>query len=196
MTYSLRLERPPKDEEISLAMAALYAAGRPLRIDDVRSVIGTRSTRRTKVILDTIVRQHKGDNGPFEVLELEGERYVLQLRPNLFNRVKRVARPLAGRGALKTLAFIAYRQPITQKDVVAVRGRSTYKYVKTLEGLGLINRERSGRTWLLRTSEAFADLFGFSHDLRGLKTQLRSLLGEIKKEPNKRVELARPQVSV
>ena len=189
----MRSDRRP--EWLALAEAALYVAGRPLSIDVIRSVIGCGSKRRTREILRELIRRYRKPDTPFEILELEGERYVFQLRPSFFEKVRRVAEPLVGKGALRTLALIAYRQPITQKEVTLIRGRHAYAHIRVLENLGLVVRERFGRTWLLRTSNAFADLFGFSYDLRGLKAQIRSLLERLGKGISKPVESARPRAS-
>lgn len=175
MISTLKLNCPLRDEEIALIEAALYVAGRPLSVDALRSVTGC-SRRRTRQILETLIDRYSKPDTPFEILQLNGERYVFQLRPGFLDEVKKISSPLAGKGALKTLALIAYQQPITQKDVVAVRGGNTYAHTRILEGLGLIIKEKYGRTRLMRTSEAFADLFGFSYDLRALKAQLRTLL--------------------
>jgi chromosome segregation and condensation protein ScpB len=47
-----------------------------------------------------------------------------------------------------------------------------------LEEKNLIMRKGAGRTRVIRTTNYFADYFGLSHDLRGLKRQIKSLLPE------------------
>ncbi|MFQ6085676.1 MAG: SMC-Scp complex subunit ScpB [Candidatus Bathyarchaeia archaeon] len=168
-------------EELALAEAALYAAGRPLSLDRIKSVIRTRSKDRARRVLEILMKRHSRPDTPYEVLELDGDRYVLQLRPRFFERVRSVAKPITGKGTLKTLAYVAFNQPVIQKEVVAARGQHSYAHLGILESLGLIVRERYGRTRMIRTSKAFSDLFGFSHDLRGLKTQLRTLLEKSKR---------------
>ena len=84
-------------------------------------------------------------------------------------------RPLLTVGPLKTLSYIDFRQPVPQKQVLTVRGNHVYRHLKQLEELGLITRERVGRTKVIRTTPFFADYFGFSHDLRGMKRQLKKV---------------------
>jgi segregation and condensation protein B len=76
---------------------------------------------------------------------------------------------------LKTLSYIAFRQPISQAHVIAVRGSHAYGHVKQLEELGLIVRERIRRGSVIKTTEFFADYFGFSHDMRMMKRQLKDV---------------------
>jgi chromosome segregation and condensation protein ScpB len=41
--------------------------------------------------------------------------------------------------------------------------------------LNLITTETFGRTKIIKTTDAFADYFNLSHDLRSLKRQLKSI---------------------
>jgi segregation and condensation protein B len=93
-------------------------------------------------------------------------------------------KPLVSLGPLKTLSYIAYRQPVPQAQVIDMRGHHAYTHLQQLEEQGLIHRERAGRTRVIRTTEFFADYFGLSHDLRIMKQQLKSIFeGLIKLEP-------------
>jgi segregation and condensation protein B len=83
---------------------------------------------------------------------------------------------------MKTLSFIAYRQPVTQSYLAKVRGNLTYSHVKQLREMGLVAEERLGRTKVLRTTPNFADYFNLSHDLAVMKNQLEKLFQSIKKE--------------
>jgi segregation and condensation protein B len=76
---------------------------------------------------------------------------------------------------MKTLSFIAYRQPVTQSYLAKVRGNLTYSHVKQLQEAGLIEEEKLGRTKILRTTPNFADYFNLSQDLQSMKKQLEKL---------------------
>ncbi len=115
-------------------------------------------------------------------MELEDERFVLQLKAEFTPRVRRLAvRPLLSKGPLKTLSYIAYRQPVLQPQVIDVRGHHAYLHLRELEDMGLINREKAGRSKMLRTTEFFADYFGLSHDLRTMKRQLKNIFEDFTK---------------
>jgi len=83
---------------------------------------------------------------------------------------------------MKTLSFIAYRQPITQSYVAKVRGNLAYSHVKQLREIGLVSEERLGRTKVLRTTPNFADYFNLSHETPALKKQLEHLFDYIKSQ--------------
>lgn len=172
------LEARRQKQRLALIEAALYVAGRPLDLKTLASVIKTRSKKLAQQLARTLKQEYENRNTSLEILELEDERFVMQLKPAYSSRVRKLAiRPLLTVGPLKTLSYIAYRQPVSQKQVLNVRGHHVYSHLKQLEGLGLITRERVGRTKVLRTTQFFADYFGLSHDLRTMKRQLKKVFG-------------------
>jgi segregation and condensation protein B len=163
--------------------AALYVAGRPLDLNEIGQVVGSRSKKRVIGYAETLMEQYKARNSPMEILALKDERYVLQVKAEYTPLVKKlVNRPLLSSGPLKTLSYIAYRQPITQKRVIEVRGQHAYGHIKMLKDMGLIMTERAGRSLALRTTEYFADYFGLTMDTTGLKKDLRKIFGDAIKE--------------
>ena len=151
-------------------------AGRPLDLKTLGSVTRTRSKRKVRKLAEILVENYSNRDTALEVRELEGERFVMQLKVEYTDKVRRLAtRPLLSTGPLKTLSYIAFRQPIPQTQVVDVRGHHAYGHLKQLEEMELIAREGVGRKKVIRTTQFFADFFGLSHDLRGMKRQLKTI---------------------
>jgi segregation and condensation protein B len=168
--------------ELAMLEAALYVAGRPLKLKTLGYVIGTRSKRRAQQLARALLEEYKRRDTALEVLELEDHRFVLQLKTEYSSKVRRLAaRPLLTDGPLRTLAYIAYRQPVMQKHVIDVRGSHAYRHIKQLVDVGLVDYERKGRNKVLRASEYFADYFGLSHNLPAMRRQLRRILDGITK---------------
>ena len=168
---------------LRLLEAALYVAGRPLDLNELCSVLNTRSKKKTKKYTKMLIREYSGRNTSLEILELKDERYVLQLKADYTPLVKKlVNRPLLSSGPLKTLSYIAYRQPVSQKRLIEVRGQHAYGHVKVLKDMGLIAAEPSGRSMTLRTTDYFADYFGLTHDTATMKRELKRIFGEVMKE--------------
>jgi len=162
--------------QLALLEAGLYVAGRPLDLKTLGSVIRTRSKRKVRKLAKALVEIYSNRDTALEVLELEGERFVMQLKAEYTDRVRRLAtRPLLSAGPLKTLSYIAFRQPIPQTKVIDVRGHHAYGHLKQLEDMELIVREGTGRKKVIKTTEFFADFFGLSHDLRAMKRQLKTI---------------------
>jgi segregation and condensation protein B len=168
---------------LRLLEAALYVAGRPLDLNELCSVLNTRSKKKTKKYTKMLIREYSGRNTSLEILELKDERYVLQLKADYTPLVKKlVNRPLLSSGPLKTLSYIAYRQPVSQKRLIEVRGQHAYGHVKVLKDMGLIAAEPAGRSMTLRTTDYFADYFGLTHDTVTMKRELKRIFGEVMKE--------------
>jgi len=177
---------PPKKEKfkhnLALLEAALYVAGRPLDLKTLGGVIKTRSKRKVRRLAQALMEEYKSRDAALQILELEGERFVLQLKTEYTPKVRRLAtRPLLSSGPLKTLSYIAYRQPVPQPQVIDVRGHHAYSHLKQLEDLDLITRERAGRKKVIRTTEFFADYFGLSRDVRTMKRQLKNIFEDFGK---------------
>lgn len=173
----------------TLVEAALYVSGRPLDINELCSVLKTRSKNRTKRVMQELMLEYANRKTALEILELKDERYVLQLRADFTPYVRRfVNRPLLSVGPLKTLSYIAYRQPVSQKRVIDVRGHHAYNHIKMLREMGLVGSERSGRSMVLRTTEYFADYFGLSQDTSSMKRELKHVFEELPKQEKAEIE--------
>jgi segregation and condensation protein B len=169
--------------DLALLEAALYVAGRPLNLNELCLVLKTRSKNKVRKLVKTLISEYAGRNMALEILELKDERYVLQLKADFTPYVRKlVNRPLLSIGPLKTLSYIAYRQPVSQKRVIDVRGHHAYSHIRLLKEMGLIAAERSGRSTVLRTTEYFADYFGLSHDVATMKRELKHVFEDFSKQ--------------
>jgi segregation and condensation protein B len=168
---------------LALIEAALYVAGRPLDINELCQVVGSRSKKKIKKYTESVMHAYVARNSPLEILALKDERYVLQVKAEFTPIIKKlVNRPLLSSGPLKTLSYIAFRQPVTQKRVVEVRGQHAYGHVKLLKDMGLIVTERGGRSMRLKTTDHFADYFGLTQDTSIMKRELKRIFGNVSKE--------------
>lgn len=174
-----------KQRRLRLLEAALYVAGRPLTVNELCSVLSTRSKNKTAKYIKLLMEEYSARNTALEILALKDERYVLQLKADFTPLVKKlVNRPLLSSGPLKTLSYIAYRQPVSQKRVIEARGQHAYGHVKLLRDMGLVAAERAGRSMTLRTTDYFADYFGLTHDTATMKRELKRIFGEAIKTEN------------
>ncbi|TMI54445.1 SMC-Scp complex subunit ScpB [Candidatus Bathyarchaeota archaeon] len=165
-----------------LCEAALYVSGRPLDIKTIGSIIGARSEEKIKSLVRAISERYGKSESPIQVLELPDGRFVMQLKPEFAKHVRKLSnRPLLTPGPLRTLSFIALRQPIAQSRVIAVRGKLAYQHVKQLKEMDLISYEKLGRSKTLRTTTTFADYFNLNHDPAIMKKELKNIL-ELKDE--------------
>jgi len=75
--------------DLALVEASLYVSGRPLDINELCSVLNTRSKNRTRKLVKTLIKEYSERNtAALEILELKDERYVLQLKSDLTSSVR------------------------------------------------------------------------------------------------------------
>jgi segregation and condensation protein B len=181
----------PSEHKLNLELieAALYVSGRPIDIKTLGAILKTRSKKKIQSYARTLMEEYRKRGGALEILEFDDGRFVLQLKTQYVAPVKRLAmRPLLTMGPLKTLAYIAYHQPVVQSHVTAVRGSQAYSHIRELKRFGLITTEKLGRTQVIQTSEVFADYFNLSRNSRLMKRQLQGLFNSIEKLENEKGE--------
>jgi segregation and condensation protein B len=163
------------DEATARIEAALYSAGRPLRIEELIRASGTESKTKTLELLNNIMKKTKSAFKSIEVVILPDGSYVFQLKPEYSSTVKRYAsKPVLPNATLKTLSYIAYEQPITSKILVEVRGTGVYAHLKELRQLDYISYESVGRLKIYKTTEKFKKYFGIQGDVENLRQRLFS----------------------
>jgi segregation and condensation protein B len=130
--------------------------------------------------VSTLIRElseaYDRDLSPLEVAEVTGGRVVLQLKPNFNKQARRFSmKPILTAGPLRTLSYVAYNQPIEQREVAMARGSQAYKHLRALESMGLISRKKDGRSTIISTTDDFADYLGLPSDRTSMRRQLRSI---------------------
>jgi segregation and condensation protein B len=162
------------EDAMKIIEAALYAAGRPLSIEQIAEIVKIENLDRVDELVKQLVQEYGERGSALEIVALPGNKYALQLKANYSGKIASIAsHGLLSLGELKTLAYIALKQPVEQAKVARMRGSHSYKHIKRLEELGFLKFEKTSRTKTLQTTEMFADYFGFEHETRRLKQQLR-----------------------
>ena len=166
-----------EDENIATARieAALYSAGRPLKIEELIRASGPESRTKTYNIINNIMKKSKSAFKAIEIVTLPDGSYVFQLKPEYSSTVKKYAsKPVLPKATLKTLSYIAYMQPISSKQLVETRGSGVYSHLKELRQLDFINHQNVGRLKIYTTTEKFQKYFGIQGDVENLKQRLFS----------------------
>lgn len=168
----MREPRLPEDEIAARIEAALYSAGRPLSLDELIRASGTNSKEKTHRVVNELAKKANSTFRAIEIVQLEDGKFVLQLRPQYTPLVRKFAQhPLLPSGALKTLSYIAYEQPVTSKRLVQIRGSQVYSHIKVLEQLQFVEHENLGRLKVYRTTPKFQNYFGIT-DINAVKSRL------------------------
>jgi segregation and condensation protein B len=170
------IERQLRDFHRNLIEASLYAAGRPLTIEEISNKL-----ELSKKIVEELVNEVA-----FEYLERStgliiaqiGDRYQMQIRPEYTEKVSKFAKGGAiAERYLRTLTIIALKQPILKSTVIKIRGTGAYEHAKYLLDNGFINAVKKGRSQELTTTDKYADMFGLPKDKTELKRAMVTQLG-------------------
>jgi segregation and condensation protein B len=156
-----------------LIEASLFVAGRPLKLLELESIVSHGSD--VEELVESLIREYR-EKGALEIVQTD-EDVVMQVKAAYADAVRAIAQRDLETPALRTLAVIAFHQPITQSKVAEIRGNKAYGHVHELESRKLVAAEPAGRTRMLRTTKAFSDYFGFETDsLDEIKQKIGLLL--------------------
>jgi segregation and condensation protein B len=166
----------------ALIEAALFAAGKTLSLKDLSRLSGL-SEEDARAQAEELIRDFIQRGSGIEIRGFE-DRYVMQVRASLARDVISVAPREIDAPLIRTLAIIAYRQPLKQSNLAEIRGNKSYSHVKELEQMGLISAKKTGRTKVLTTTKGFAEYFGLGSDspefVRGMVMRSSKPLGVTK----------------
>ncbi len=164
-----------ENEATARVEAALYSAGRPLKIEELIRASGTESRTKTYNILNNIMKKSKSAFRAIEIATLPDGSYVFQLKPEYSSTIRKYAsKPVLPKATLKTLSYIAYMQPISSKQLLETRGSGVYAHLKELRQLDFISHQNVGRLRIFTTTEKFQKYFGIQGDVENLKERLFS----------------------
>ncbi|MFQ5940794.1 MAG: SMC-Scp complex subunit ScpB [Nitrososphaerales archaeon] len=175
-------------EMLARIEAALYAAGRPLSVEELQKAAGTDSANKAIKMARGLGQIISSSLHALELIELQDGSFVLQLKLKYNNLIRKFAtRPFLSHATLKTLSCLAYMQPVTSKQLVEIRGSQVYGHLKLLTQSGFLTYQKLGRLKIYQTTKKFQDYFGIDGDVDKLKKKL------LKKEPrSKNIPLVQP----
>jgi len=149
-------------EDRALIEAALFLVPQPLTRRGLARILGEVQVEYIDRLLAALKREYDGQAHGLE-LHLEEGRAGFRVKAAFIDRVSHLApQQDIPRPILRSLAVIAYNHPMTQSDLVKVRGNKAYAHVQELLARNLIHAEESGRTLLLHVTKEFLRHFGLS----------------------------------
>ncbi len=156
--------------------AALFASGEPLDEEQLRKLTG----KNARLLLSQLMEEYTQRGSAIEIREIEGK-FVMQVKPEYAEKVRSLAPKELRSPVLRTLAMIAYHQPLTVAELVYRRGAAAYDHVRELEENGLVSATPQGRTRLLQTTQRFAEYFNLdSTEPEAIKRKIIELAREQK----------------
>ena len=139
--------------------AILYLKAKPLTIAQIAEYAGCDKDAAEEGLIQ-LMGDYAHREGALEIAETESG-YSLQLRQPFKPLLDELIPLDIGLGALRTLAAIAMRGPVSQTDLVDLRGSGAYGHVHDLVDQGFVRRRRQsdGRSFWLQVTEKFYQRF-------------------------------------
>jgi len=156
--------------EIQAIMEAIiYVADDPVKLDQFKEIFPEESRENLEQALNNLVETFNARPGGMIIREVAGG-YRMTTRPEHHEQIRAYlkTRPNAklSMAALETLAVIAYKQPVTLAEILAIRGKKSSTALQTLlerKMVAILGRKPVvGRPILYGTSKEFLIHFGLN----------------------------------
>lgn len=149
-----------RGNDLALVEAALFLSSQPMPRRALARILGDVRLGYVDGLLEDLATAYQDSARGIEILVDEGEA-LLRVKREYVERVAHLApQQDITRPILRTLAVIAYNHPMTQADLVRVRGNKAYGHVQELIDRELIRGDAHGRTLLLHVTSEFLQHFG------------------------------------
>jgi len=147
-------------EKEKVLEAALFMSPKPLTLEELNTIANVESRVETKSMLEELIHFYKNRKSSLEIVSSEIG-YQMRVKEEYEDEVSHLATDSTfNKGVMKTLALIAYKQPIEQALVVKYRNNKAYDHLKVLFDEGFIKKDPKGRTFTLTTTTKFIEYFG------------------------------------
>lgn len=142
--------------------AALFISGKPITLEELaklaackkEEVLDAINSLKTKYADSAIGIRHTSNHVYEMYVKEKYLKYVESLVP------EKEFSP----GTLKTLAYIAYKTPVKQSEVVKVRGNRAYEQIAELIKRGFVASKPKGHTRELRITRKLLRYFGLKNE--------------------------------
>ncbi|MEM7757472.1 MAG: SMC-Scp complex subunit ScpB [Cyanobacteria bacterium P01_G01_bin.67] len=150
--------------------AIIYLKGKPLSVDEIFACLHHQEPETSKLAesdreliedgLIELMNDYAHRDSALEIVETEAG-YSLQLKNEYEYLLRELVPAELGKGALRTLAAVALRNPILQTELIDLRGSSAYQQVAELVKLGFVRKreQADGRSYWLEVTNKFHQYF-------------------------------------
>ncbi len=139
--------------------AILYLKGKPLTVAEIAEYARCDRDAVEEGLIE-LMSDYAHRDSALEIVETP-DGYILQLRSAYQSLVETLLPVGLGLGALRTLAAIALRGPLSQTELVNLRGSNAYQHVQELVEQGFVRKRRQpeGRPFRLQVTDKFHQYF-------------------------------------
>lgn len=173
--------------------AVLYMTDKPLRAQAIAGIIGEELQAVRQTLLE-LIHEYEERQGGLEIADEDG--YSFQVKDQYANLMDEFLPIEMSAAQLRTLSAIAIKQPISQSEIIRIRGAGAYDHIKELVQRGLVSKreDEKARSPMLSTTKAFQEYFRLTKDGKSLRQYLkRQMKKKEKQETSETAELSAEQ---
>ena len=138
--------------------AALFMSSAVVRFEELLKLSG--NVLHFRKAMTALMQDYADRDAALEIVESKNG-FQMKVKEHYYEKVTHFASSSElSKSALKTLALVAYKQPILQSVLIKYRTNKAYDDVKLLEEKGFLSRQERGKTFLIRTTQKFLKYFG------------------------------------
>jgi segregation and condensation protein B len=165
--------------------AALFMSPKPVTTKELSKITGF-PEGQVEERLEELQKDYDSENKGVEITR-DPEGWGMRVKPGILPQVAHLT-PYSDLkdGHKRTLALVAYKEPIKQSDIIRIQGNKAYSYIKRLEKKGLIKSHKEGRTKILSLTQGFERYFG--EEKSRIKEMLSQGVVEMDEEERQRRE--------
>jgi segregation and condensation protein B len=148
-------------KEDRIVESLLFSAGKPLSVEEMQETTGL-SPKHVTDSIENLMQSYNLDRKDDTSLEIvkAGNKFIMQVKKTFTDKSMMVAKPEIRTDLLKTLALIAFHQPVKQSNLRHMIGERIYGDVDQLMSMHLVHSEPHGATEVLTTTRLFPEYFG------------------------------------
>jgi len=149
------------NRENRLVESVLFSAGKPVSVEEIQGATGLSHAQVTHA-LESLMQAYDTERRDETSLEIvkAGNKYTMQVKKKFTDQSMMVAKPEIKAELLKTLALIAFHQPVKQSNLRHMIGEKVYEEVDELISMRLVFSKPHGATEILTTTKLFPEYFG------------------------------------
>ncbi len=140
--------------------ALLFVMSKGLRIRELAQRIGVDENEIENAI-DELKEDYSKMGSAINIINFN-DLYRMTVDRTLINGVEDIVPNEFNKSLIKTLSVIAWKNGITQGEVVRIRGNKAYDHIKQLCDLGFITAEEYGKTYKLFLAPKFFEYFNIN----------------------------------
>lgn len=175
-----------------LVEAALFKAGKEISIEQLFIGLKIIPKKIIRNIIKELISDYNLYNSALEIYQYNSDTFSLQVKTEIMSEVgvinfteQQKFKP----NEIKTLAFIAYNQPIELQDVVDFIGKAAKKSVNSLKKEGFVSistnsygvlnedgEEIKMKTKEISTTKIFSDYLGIPNEMNLIKEKIQEFI--------------------